>query len=350
MVLLRSWPALGLLAAASWQIHQPCASLLHQGLLKINIQAPSRPHSSRQPHQRTPSVPPDNLWSRGATTPRLLSASSTTTPPSGNDANADNGNPSLSSEQKLTTAVTSPGVVTASANDKLGSIGRVSLWMDMRTAILPAVQTLRILYDELRRREEASGRAPDDPDWSLSRVPNPVAALLYASDPEGRAEREFQELGGALPCYRVVDNPGHDQRAEVLNVSDGNAVGVAIDTVDGVGDGGEMMGVGVVAAAVAAEGNVLLLDGIRPSAWVEGDAPTVVRLVASACPGSGKTLVVAVRSAGQLHDAAMATLAATQTKILGPAAGDGDVGGRCCDIAFLIEPVAELWEVGLLYL
>lgn len=272
-------------------------------------------------------------------TPPLLSASSTTTPQSGNDANANNGNPSLSSEQKLTTA---------SANDEFSSIGRVSLWLDMRTAILPAVQTLGILYDELRRREEAAGRTPDDPDWSLTRVPNPVTALLYASEPEGRAKKEFQDLGGALPCYRVVENPGHDQRAKVLNVSDGNAVGVALETVDGVGDGGEAMGLGVVAAAVAAEGNVLLLDGIRPSFWVDGDAPTVIRLVASAYAGSGKTLVVAVRSPGQLHDAAMATLTATQTKILGPA--EGDVGGRCCDIVFLIEPVAELWEVGLLYL
>lgn len=273
--------------------------------------------------------------------PPLLS-SSTTPPPSRNDANGDNGNISLSSEQKLTTAIT------ASANDKLSSIGRVSLWMDMRTAILPAVQTLQTLYDELRRREKAAGRTPDDPDWSLSRVSNPVTALLYASEPEGRAIKEFQDLGGTLPCYRVVENPGHDQRAEVLNVSDGNTVGVALNTVNGVGNEGEAMGVGVVATAVAAEGSVLLLDGIRPSAWVEGDAPTVIRLVASACAGSGKTLVVAVRSAGQLHDAAMATLAATQTEILGPA--DGDVGGRCCDIVFLIEPVAELWEVGLLYL
>ncbi|CAM9646483.1 unnamed protein product, partial [Laminaria digitata] len=51
----------------------------------------------------------------------------------------------------------------------LPGVGGISLWLDMRTSPLPAAQTLRTLYDDLRERELALGRNPDDPDWALRR-------------------------------------------------------------------------------------------------------------------------------------------------------------------------------------
>ena len=240
-----------------------------------------------------------------------------------------------------------------SGSNTAGPVGRVSLWLDMRTALLPAEQTLRVLYDELRTREQARGLTPDDPDWSLQRVPNPVGALLYASEPEGRAAREFQQLGGAIPCYQVTAADG--DCVEVLDVPGGNVVGVALDPVKDVGGDGMGAGAAAVAAAQRAEGSAVLLDGVRPSAWVDGDAVTVVRIAASACADSGKALVIAVRSVGQLHDAAIAALAASQTQTLGKANGeigetDGEIGETDGEIVLLIEPVAALWEAGLLYL
>lgn len=246
--------------------------------------------------------------------------------------------------------------------------GGVALWLDMRTAALPAAQTLRVLYDDLRQREEARGRGPDDPDWTLGRVPNPVGGLLYAAEPAERAEREMEALGGAgggggggLPCYRLSSI----DEGKVLEVSSGEVAGVALDpTVDG-GEGGGNAAVEIVAAAQQGGGggggsSLVLLRGVRPSAWEGGDMGTVLRIAASACAGAGKTLVVTVRSVGQLHDAAMAAFAASQTQVLGAggggggaASGSGEAGGdedRAPTVVLLIEPMPELWEAGLLYL
>ncbi|CAN0150653.1 unnamed protein product, partial [Scytosiphon promiscuus] len=88
----------------------------------------------------------------------------------------------------------SPVVQTGTASG--GGEGSVTLWLDMRTAVLPAAQTLMTLYSDLRQREEALGRTPDDPDWTLSRVPNPIGALLYAAEPAERAAEEMRALGG----------------------------------------------------------------------------------------------------------------------------------------------------------
>lgn len=215
-----------------------------------------------------------------------------------------------------------------------GGAGGVSLWLDMRTAVLPAAQTLQHLYTDLRRREEALGRSPDDPDWTLARVPNPVRALLYAPQPEGRAADEMKTLGGALPCFQL----NADDR--ILDVSSGEVIGVGLDPAEG----GEGQGaIAICAEAQQAEGNVVLLRGVRPSTWAESDMPNVLQIAASACAGSGKTLAVTVRSVGQLHDAAMAALAASQIQVLGRQGEGGEV-------ALLIEPMADLWEAGLLYL
>lgn len=249
-------------------------------------------------------------------------------------------------------AVTSVmGVVVPSADDGGGggsssslfgqAAGGISLWLDMRTAVLPATQTLQHLYTDLRRREEALGRSPDDPDWTLKRVPNPVGALLYAPEPEGRAAEEMKTLGGTLPCFQLND----DDR--VLDVSSGEVVGVGLDPADG-GRGGQGA-IAICAEAQQAEANtskssVVLLRGVRPSNWAESDMPNVLQIAAGACTGSGKTLVVSIRSVGQLHDAAMAALAASQIQVLGR---QGGVEGG---VALLIEPTADLWEAGLSYL
>lgn len=234
----------------------------------------------------------------------------------------------------------SSGVISPGGGDSLGGAGGITLWLDMRTAVLPASQTLQTLYDNLRQRELALGRTAEDPEWTLKRVPNPVGALLFAPEPEGRAADESNALGGALPCYEL-----NGEGDRVLEVPSGNFIGFGFDPV--AGGGGPGAGAAAVAAAQQAGGSVVLLLGVRPSDWEGGDMRTVLQIAASACAGSGKTLVVVVRSVGQLHDTAMAALAASQTQVLGQVAGGGVGGGA---VALLIEPAAELWEAGLLYL
>ena len=212
----------------------------------------------------------------------------------------------------------------------------------MRTSPLPAAQTLQTLYNELREREIALGRNPDDPDWALRRVPNPVGALLYASEAGERPAGEMKALGGALPFFQL----GNDSD-DVLEVASGDVVGVGIDPVKGGGAGAGPAMAAVAAAQQTVGGKFIVLRGVRPSAWEGGDMSTVLQIVASACVGSGKTLVVSVRSVGQLHDAAMAALEASQTQLLGRAADEEPEGGT---VVLLIEPEAELWEAGLLYL
>lgn len=234
-----------------------------------------------------------------------------------------------------------------------GGDGGVALWLDMRTAVLPAAQTLKSLYDELRQREESLGRGPDDPDWSLSRVPNPVGALLYAAEPVERASEEMKALGaggsggGGLPCFRLS---GTDE-TRIFDVSSGDVVGVGFDPTGGEIGGNQAMEI-VAAAQQGDSGNLVFLQGARPSVWDDGGMGTVLQIAASACAEAGKTLVVTVRSVGQLHDAAMAAFAASQTQMLGarPASGKGTSEGRSPAMALLIEPTAELWEAGLLYL
>lgn len=102
------------------------------------------------------------------------------------------------------TAITM-GMIISSADGSSGSNGLggggVLLWLDMRTAILPAQQTLRDLYDGLRVREGAKGRTPEDSDWLFKRVPNPVAAVLFAADSVGRAAEEAKVR---LVCMLMV--------------------------------------------------------------------------------------------------------------------------------------------------
>lgn len=233
-----------------------------------------------------------------------------------------------------------------------GGGGGIALWLDMRTAVLPAAQTLKGLYDDLRQREEALGRSPGDPDWSLGRVPNPVGALFYAAEPPERAAEEMNALGGggALPCFRLsnIDD------GKVLDASSdgggGGVVGVALDPAGG-GSGGNPAVEIVATAQQTDSGNLVVLRGVRPSVWEAGDMGTVLQIAASACAGTGKTLVVSVRSVGQVHDAAMAAFAASQTQVLGGgsgAAGAGEQGSK--PVVLLIEPMPELWEAGLLYL
>ena len=239
------------------------------------------------------------------------------------------------------------GVVLSTGDgDSLAGVGGVSLWLDMRTSPLPAAQTLRALYDDLRDRELALGRSPDDPDWALRRVPNPVGALLYASESGGRPAEEMKALGGALPCFQL----GNDSN-DVLEVPSGDVVGVGIDPVEGGESGGAGAGPAMAAVAAAQQiggGDFVVLRGVRPSAWEGADMTTVLQIAVSACAGSGKTLVVSVRSVGQLHDAAMAALAASQTQVLGRGVDEGPETGAT--VVLLIEPVPELWEAGLLYL
>lgn len=78
------------------------------------------------------------------------------------------------------------------------------LWLDMRTSILPAQQALKSLYDELRRREEAKGHTPEDSNWLFKRVPNPVGAVLFAAEPEGRAAQEGQVRAVFITCRAAV--------------------------------------------------------------------------------------------------------------------------------------------------
>ncbi|CAN0455020.1 unnamed protein product [Ectocarpus sp. 12 AP-2014] len=219
-----------------------------------------------------------------------------------------------------------------------GADSGVALWLDMRTAVLPAAQTLKTLYGELRQREEALGRSPEDPDWTLSRVPNPVGALLYAAEPEERAAEEIAALGegaSALPCFRLG---GTDGTTVVVDVPSGHVVGVRVDPVgDNAAGGaaGSSAAMGIVAAAAQqqrAGGGLVFLPGVRPSVWESGDMGTVLRIASSACAGAGKTLVVT-------------------TTVLG-AGGTGAAEGGTTPppMALLIEPMPELWEAGLLYL
>ncbi|CAM9689086.1 unnamed protein product [Ectocarpus fasciculatus] len=222
-----------------------------------------------------------------------------------------------------------------------GADSGVTLWLDMRTAVLPAAQTLKTLYGELRQREEALGRSPEDPDWTLSRVPNPVGALLYAAEPEERAAEEMKALGegaAALPCFRLGSVDG----TAVVDVSSGDVVGVRVNPVgdNAAGGGaGSSAAMDIVAAAAAQQqqqqqrngGDLVLLPGVRPSVWESGDMGTVLRIGSSACAGAGKTLVVT-------------------TTVLG-AAGAAEGGATPPPpMALLIEPMPELWEAGLLYL
>lgn len=233
-------------------------------------------------------------------------------------------------------------VLSPGSGDCLAGVGGVSLWLDMRTSPLPAAQTLRTLYDDLRERELSLGRSPDDPDWALRRVPNPVGALLYASESGGRPAEEMEALGGALPCFQL----GNDCD-DMLEVPSGDVVGVGLDPVEGGAGAGPAMAA-VAAAQQIGGGDFVVLRGVRPSSWEGGDMKTVLQIAVSACAGSGKTLVVSVRSVGQLHDAAMAALAASQTQVLGRAVGEGPERGAT--VVLLIEPVPELWEAGLMYL
>ncbi|CAN0403628.1 unnamed protein product [Ectocarpus sp. 12 AP-2014] len=217
-----------------------------------------------------------------------------------------------------------------------GADSGVALWLDMRTAVLPAAQTLKTLYGELRQREEALGRSPEDPDWTLSRVLNPVGALLYAAEPEERAAEEMAALGegaAALPCFRLG---GTDGAAVVVDVASGHLVGVRVDPVGDNTAGGAAgsAAMGIVAAAQQQRdgGGLVFLPGVRPSVWESGDMGTVLRIASSACAGAGKTLVVT-------------------TTVLG-AGGTGAAEGGTTPppMALLIEPMPELWEAGLLYL
>lgn len=254
------------------------------------------------------------------------------------------------------TAITM-GMIISSADGSSGSNGLggggVLLWLDMRTAILPAQQTLRDLYDGLRVREGAKGRTPEDSDWLFKRVPNPVAAVLFAADSVGRAAEEAKVLiEGGLPCFMVAADD------QVVNLSNDEAVGAMLDPMDTPGSlqsssGGSGGGVNAAVAAAAApsqrKGEVVLLAAVRPSSWTNGDMPGILRITVSTCADSGKTLAVTVRSIGQLHDTAMAALAAAQTTILGqPASGVGGDGGG--GVALLIEPSVEMWEAGIMYL
>lgn len=141
---------------------------------------------------------------------------------------------------------------------------------------------------------------------------------------------------------------------QVVNLSNDEVVGIMLDPADtpGAQQSGGGAGINAAVAAAAApsqrEGEVVLLAAVRPTSWMDGDVPGVLRITASACAGSGKTLAVTVRSVGQLHDTAMAALAAAQTTILGLSAGEagGDGGG----VALLIEPSVEMWEAGIMYL
>lgn len=267
--------------------------------------------------------------------------------PSDDASNTSNTNSNTNSSPKVQAGATVGG--------DGGGGGGIALWLDMRTAVLPAAQTLKGLYDDLRQREEALGRSPGDPDWSLGRVANPVGALFYAAEPPERAAEEMEALGGggALPCYRLSSI----DEGKVLDASSGEGVvGVALDpaAVGGGGTGGNPA-VEIVAAAQqkADSGGLVLLRGVRPSVWEGVDMGTVLQIAASACAGAGKTLVVTVRSVGQLHDAAMAAFAASQTQVLGGSPGSG--GDRAPEegakpVVLLIEPMPELWEAGLLYL
>lgn len=155
---------------------------------------------------------------------------------------------------------------------------------------------------------------------------------------------------------------------QLLDVATGEAAGISVDPagnapspwdlnqqIGGGGSGGSDGGINaaVAAAAMPMKTNaeeVLLLHAVKPTSWTDADMPALLRITASTCAGSGKTLVVTIRSVGQLHDTTMAALAAAQTKLLGPpllGGGDGDRGGG---VALLIEPSAELWEAGLMYL
>ncbi|CAM9907481.1 unnamed protein product, partial [Hapterophycus canaliculatus] len=211
----------------------------------------------------------------------------------------------------------------ASGSGSNGDDGSVTLWLDMRTAVLPAAQTLMALYGDLRQREEALGRTPDDPDWTLSRVPNPVGALLYAAEPAERAAEETRALGGGdggegtgatLPSFRLSSTDD----AKILDVSSGDVAGVVVDPVDGY-PAAEV----VAAAQRAGCGDLVLLRGLRPSAWDGGDMGTVLKIAASACAGAGKTLVVSTQVLGGGSGAATA-------------AGGGSGAGA---VALLIEPV-----------
>lgn len=213
--------------------------------------------------------------------------------------------------------------------------GKISLWLDMRTAVLPAKQTLQRLYDDLRERELARGRSPDDEDWTLRRVPNPVGALVYSDKPDGRAKEEFEKLQGALRCFEV------DVAGRVRRVDTEDVVGVGLNPAAESGDQGPNFAMN---AAVQGVGEIVLLLAVRPSCWADEDMPTVLRMTAGACAGAGKTLVVTIRTTGQLHEAAMAALSASQTTLLVGAEAAG--GG----VALLLEPIAELWEAGMLYL
>lgn len=289
---------------------------------------------------------------------------------------SDDNNNSSNSSPRIETA-SSPSSSSSSSSPSSGGGGDggggIALWLDMRTAVLPAAQTLKALYDELRQREESRGRGgPDDPDWSLSRVPNPVGALLYAAEPAERPAEEMKALGGGvLPCFRLS---GTDEKTRILDVSSGEVAGVGLDPDPaGGGSGGGNQAMEIVAAAAVAgqqqhssssSGDLVFLRGARPSVWEDGDMGNVLRIGASACAGAGKTLVVTVRSVGQLHDAAMAAFAASQTHVLGgggpgpgPASGEEETkeGADSSErrppaMALLIEPTAELWEAGLLYL
>lgn len=151
---------------------------------------------------------------------------------------------------------------------------------------------------------------------------------------------------GGLRCFVL----GVDDR--ISDVSTGNAVGVALDPAKSNAAGKNGGGINADFAVAAAQNEdtrreIILLRGVRPSNWEDADMPNLLRITASACAGSGKTLVVTIKSVGQLHDTAMAALAAGQTKLLGEPAGVGAERGR---VALLMEPIAELWEAGIMYL
>lgn len=223
-------------------------------------------------------------------------------------------------------------VVTDEAGDALNA-ANISLWLDMRTAVLPAGRTLQALYDDLRRRELSRGRTPEDDDWALGRVPDPVGALVYSDNPRGRAEDESRSLGGALRCL-VADAGGM-----VIDVSTGDAVGVSLDPSPSQG----LQANALVDAALQGPGDIVLLGAVRPSCWADEDMPGVLRVASGACAGSGKTLAVTARTPGQVHDAAAAALAASQTALLGETRGSGGV-------ALVLEPTPDVWESGMLYL
>ncbi|CAM9867781.1 unnamed protein product [Choristocarpus tenellus] len=189
----------------------------------------------------------------------------------------------------------------------------MELWLDMQAAALPAIQTLEILFNDMRRREEMRGGDPDNSEL-FKRVPNPVSGLLFASDPPERAAMELEGVGDSLPCY-VVQEDGN-----VLDAKTGKKVGVMVSAT------GEDAAVRA-AAAVADGAGVLLLRGAKPSEWE--DVPQVIEIATGACKAAG------------------AILGVTTTVLGAERAVKGFGDGR---IIFLIEPDAELWEMGLLYL